>query len=210
MRTSEATDKIIPEWVRALHEVNAVTKDSSGHHGKYATLGACLDAVKPVLAAHGLALHQYNASYNGVRIVTRIWHESGQWIEDEGLDMPAPNDPQKVGGSVTYARRYALTTFFGITTTDDDANDATAYMRNPPQERPQAAVANDQPSEAALQVFGLLKRYKGTQVAEAMKQYAADEHPQLPQPFTLASLNADSEWCNAVALKLAEVIEAES
>ena len=208
MRTSDTTDKIVPEWVAALHEVNAVTKDSSGHHGKYATLGACLDAVKPVLAAHGLALHQYNASSERVRIVTRIWHTSGQWLEDEGLDMPAPNDPQKVGGSVTYARRYALTTFFGITTTDDDAHDATDHMRNPPQTRPQGVLSDDLPSEAALQVFGLLKQHKGTPVAAAMKQYATDEKRAM-SAFTLANLDADAKWCFAVAAKLAEVIDAQ-
>lgn len=206
MRTSEATDKIIPAWVSALHEVNAVTKDSSGHHGKYATLGACLDAVKPVLQERGLALHQYNSSSDKVRIVTRIWHESGQWLEDEGLDMPAPNDPQKVGGSVTYARRYALTTFFGITTTDDDAHDATSHMRNPPQQRPQRSENAVEQASAAAQVFGALKRYKGTDVAAAMKDWA-QQNGKSVSDFSLGNLEGDAEWCNAVAAQLADTLE---
>lgn len=155
MNTSDKTDEVVPALVAALHQINNVTKDSAGHHGKYATLNACLDAVKPVLEQHDLALHQHVVdSERGVCVRTRIWHKSGQWVEDDGLTMPAPNDPQKVGGSVTYARRYSLTTFFGISTEDDDgasASRAIQRQNRPPRTtatRPQQDRAPSRPTPA--------------------------------------------------------------
>lgn len=215
MNTSEAKDKIIPAWIEALHEVGAVTQDSSGHHGKYATLGACLDAVKPVLKERGLAVQQYNTeSERGVRVVTRIWHESGQWLEDGGLTMPAPSDPQKVGGAVTYARRYALTTFFAITTRDDDGQEATDSMSEmraakpstPAQRRPEPSQEPEVPASAGRQVYDALVQYKGTTVAAMLKDWAHEQDMKL----TLAALEGDDDWCAAVAERLADTIEAQA
>lgn len=209
MRTSESTTNIGPAWVAALNGVHNVTKDASGHHGKYATLSACLDAVKPVLQDLGLAVQQYatTSEQGSVTIVTRVWHESGEWIEDEGMRMPAPNDPQKVGGSVTYGRRYSLTTFFAISTEDDDGQSASDAMKDRPAARPQQTrePEPEQPrySQAARTVFDALKKHAGTPAAEAVKQMAQDAERKL----TLNALNADDEWCNQVAEKLADELE---
>ena len=125
VNTSPETDQIIGPWMTVLHELGDVMKDGEGHHGSYATINSVLNTIKPMLKANGLAVQQAAVSHDtGVTIQTRVWHESGQWIEDDGLRMPAPNDPQKVGGSVTYGRRYALVTFFALGATDDDGNGA--------------------------------------------------------------------------------------
>ena len=57
-------------------------------------------------------------------IITRIIHESGEYIEDmvvmTNTDLSAKvNDTQKLGASITYFRRYCLSTFFGIATEED-------------------------------------------------------------------------------------------
>ena len=150
MQSSDTLTDIAPAMVAAFNEMTTVSKDSDGHYGRYVTLGAVLAFAKPILAAHGLAVQQYpTASDPGsVSIVTRMWHTSGEWVEDEGLRMPAPNDPQKVGGAVSYARRYGLLAFLGLAADDDDGQTASDQIRheeaNPPHplsERVAAVVA---------------------------------------------------------------------
>jgi hypothetical protein len=142
-----------------------------------------------------------------------VWHTSGQWLEDEGLAMAAPNDPQKVGGAVTYARRYSLVTFMAITAADDDGQAATDHMRQPArqpaQQRPTEDVqpsSQDGFSQAAVQVFNSLKRHSGTPVAEHMKQWRADQGDNVPG-FTLEALDADQQWLTMVADELANTLE---
>ena len=54
-------------------------------------------------------------------------HESGEWLESDGLTMkPVKNDPQGMGSAITYARRYALQSFLSLNTgEDDDGNNAS-------------------------------------------------------------------------------------
>lgn len=214
MNTSDNIDHIGPAWVAALNAVGNVTEDASGHHGKYATLGACLGVVKPVLAEHDLAVQQYNrpGADGKVVVVTRIWHTSGEWLEDEGLAMAAPSDPQKVGGAVTYARRYSLTTFFAISTTDDDGQAATDHMRasttTTRQQAPQAAQAppdDDGYCEAATRVYNSLRSNAST-VGEHMKAWRAEQGDNVPG-FSLADLDGDHTWLDLVANELADTLE---
>jgi hypothetical protein len=60
-------------------------------------------------------------------VVTTIYHAgTGDCIYGSyPLVSMDKNDPQKLGGSLTYARRYALLALLGIATEDDDAASAT-------------------------------------------------------------------------------------
>ena len=62
---------------------------------------------------------------------TMVMHESGEWIEYDPICLkPVKNDPQAVGSTITYAKRYALSAIFGITSdNDDDGNEATQLGR---------------------------------------------------------------------------------
>ena len=215
MKTSEATGHIIPAWTAALAEFTVVNQDREGHHGGYASLSAVFGLVKPILRQHGLTLQQYAKTLDrGVTVVTRIWHgETGQWLEDEGLTLPCGNDPQKAGGAITYAKRYALTMFLCVTTADDDAQECTTEIRNPaPPPAPPAPRPNNpevidvqpvEPLSPARQVFDALVRYKGTPVAAQMKEWAASEGKKL----TLVAMEPDEAWTTAVAERLADTIE---
>ena len=45
---------------------------------------------------------------------------------------PVKNDPQSIGSAITYAKRYALSAIFGITSDqDDDGNEATQTKKQP-------------------------------------------------------------------------------
>ena len=68
-------------------------------------------------------------------------HESGEWIEYDPIKMkPVKNDPQSIGSAITYAKRYALSAIFGITSDqDDDGNEATQAKKQPAKQQAQAS-----------------------------------------------------------------------
>ncbi len=133
MLTSDNITSITPAFVAALGAVRDVVKDTDNAFGgyKYATLDAVTAMARPVLAANGLAVTQeVIEGEHAIKIVTRVWHISGQWIESEPLplaieDRKGMTHAQAIGSTITYGRRYALQAMLGITAeADDDASDA--------------------------------------------------------------------------------------
>lgn len=127
MQTSEKTDKIIPAFIAAEHAVGAVKKTANNPHfkSKYADLEAVMDACAEALKTNGLAVWQ-SVSEDGGRMVTRLYHDSGQWIEGYTPLIVGKNDMQGLGSAYTYARRYGLMAALGIAPEDDDGNAAAA------------------------------------------------------------------------------------
>jgi hypothetical protein len=137
--TSTPDDQIMPAWASCLRRVTTITKDQVADTGKYtygyASLGAVLNAIKTTIADEGLVLSQnVTTEENLVYVSTTLYHvESAQWITWMPLGLKAGSDPQATGSAITYGRRYALLTLFGIATEDDDGHAATAEARNPEQ-----------------------------------------------------------------------------
>lgn len=140
MRTSETITSIAP----ALHKAQSQMKDAKRDgdnpmfRSNYATLESVLDAVRGPLHANGLAVMQSpEGDGETLRIVTRIMHTSGEWIEGDFAMKPIPAKldrseagaraitPQAMGSAVTYARRYALSSLLGLGSDDDDGNAAS-------------------------------------------------------------------------------------
>jgi len=122
--------------VAAMSEIDDPVMDAENPHFKnrYASLKSCLDAVRSVLANHGLFVTQsVIAGGDGKdRLVTRVMHESGQFMEDEGITLIGADTMQKYGSAVTYARRYGLCNLLGIVgDPDDDAEIASAPNKKP-------------------------------------------------------------------------------
>jgi hypothetical protein len=124
----------------AFAEIEAATKGApnpafkqDGKVSKYADLGSVIGAVKPALIAHGLFFTQHcQPSPDGVIVETFLHHRGGNSLSLGSLYVPAnKRDPQGFGSALTYARRYALQTAFGVPTEDDDGNAAVAAMREP-------------------------------------------------------------------------------
>lgn len=121
----------------AFGEIEGATKSANNPHfkSKYADLTSVIEAIKPALTAHGLFFTQRpEPSESGVTISTVLHHAGGEVLELGTLFVPAnKNDAQAFGSALTYARRYALVTAFGVPTEDDDGNAAT---KSPPVEKP--------------------------------------------------------------------------
>ncbi len=123
MRHSESIDKISPALLAAQKETLPVKKTATNpfYGSDYAPLDEILTVLMPIYNKHGLVIMQ-DISPEG-SISTFILHESGQWIQQDGLCMPLDKQtPQGAGIAVTYGRRYSLKAMVGLADEDDDGN----------------------------------------------------------------------------------------
>lgn len=115
----------------------SIRKDKKNPHFKndYASLDEVLDKVKKPLNDLGLVVIQ-NPELGGLETIIADT-ESGEHITS---NIPYINatDMQKLGGAITYARRYALIAMLGLEDDDDDgqvaSTPAKAAVKSEPQE----------------------------------------------------------------------------
>lgn len=130
-------------------EVDTITKDSrvsfSTTKYEYATIGAILAVLNPLLEKEGIAIsHRFEQGEGNL-----LLHEMSVFHIESGAEMlqyfslPSPaNNPKDAGSGHTYQRRYALLSLFNLVTEDDDANKAsgwsgaTATPKRPTSKRP--------------------------------------------------------------------------
>lgn len=124
MKTSENVKDIYAAFVKFQAEVGQPTKNAVNpfFKSRYTTLDEIIRTVQPVLGKHGLAIIQQVSSDGvSVSVVTRMIHETGQWIEAEPMTLKGDKaTPQGLGSATSYARRYALSSILGIASEDDD------------------------------------------------------------------------------------------
>ena len=159
MRHSESQSAIAPALVAALGQLTNPPKTANNpfFKSKYAPLDGTLDLIRGVLAKNGLAMTQATETGEDGHpaVITRITHESGEWLESGGLVMkPVKEDPQGFGSALTYARRYSLQAMLGITgEADDDANASSATGKPTPAKptpaKPKPAPTAEPPSVAS-------------------------------------------------------------
>ena len=123
--------KLAAAFVAAQKEFAPLKKNAVNPHfrNKYADLQACIESVQPALNKHGLALVQQTwDSEDGVKIETVLIHASGERQGFGMLSVPADKQtPQGYGSALTYARRYSISSAFGLVSEpDDDGNAASA------------------------------------------------------------------------------------
>lgn len=130
--SSDATNTVIGAFVAALQTVEDVARNKRAEldlktgakvrYG-YADLDAVLEAVKPVLTKHGLAVTQ-PAGSDGVHAI--VMHSSGEWLSFPPLQVTAGQaTPQAQGSAISYARRYQMLALLNIATEDDDGKAAS-------------------------------------------------------------------------------------
>ena len=127
MNSSESIKNLSSALVKAQKTMGGAVKDSKNPFFKssYADLTSVIKAIKEPFASAGIAYTQFPINdENRVGVVTRLMHESGEWLETSYTLPLVKNDPQSAGSAITYARRYALQSIAGIPTADDDAESA--------------------------------------------------------------------------------------
>lgn len=122
----------------ALNSVNPFLKN------KYADLGAVIEAVRQPMAKHGLSWSQHpTLTENGIDVETFILHESGEWMSSN-ISLPfgeerGKSSAQVAGSIITYLRRYALSSIFGVYADEDTDGNGNGQPKQPQAQAKSAA-----------------------------------------------------------------------
>jgi hypothetical protein len=130
MFRSESLANISAAMAKAFPEISNALKTKVNPHlrSKYADLSSVMDAVKPALQAHGLWFmqHTHDRGESTVCIETIIFHASGEFISSGYVSVPVTKaDAHGFGSAMSYARRYSLSSCFGVSSEDDDGHAAS-------------------------------------------------------------------------------------
>jgi len=103
----------------------SIKKNSVNPHFKssYANLNEVLDKVKPELSKLGILMFQASSPEG---LFTQLIDTEDDTKVDSFVPFVNATDMQKLGGALTYARRYSLVTMLGLEDEDDDGNKAVA------------------------------------------------------------------------------------
>jgi len=132
MSTTPKSQTPTSDLVAALAELDNVkaNKVNPGFKNRYVSLDALLDAIKPVLLDHDLALIQTLVSQEGkIGVSTAFLHASGERFDFGTLLVKAEGlTAQQIGGAITYIRRQSIQTACGISVDlDDDGAQASGF-----------------------------------------------------------------------------------
>ena len=121
---------------KALHQaqglMSGAKKDSSNpfYKSSYSSLGSVFEAVIPAFQACDIAVTQVMDVTEGghMLLITKLIHVSGEEIVSK-MVLPSITDPQKIGGAITYFKRYALQAIAGVPSVDDDGQQAAKAVK---------------------------------------------------------------------------------
>lgn len=146
-----------------------VSKQGGQYTYTYADFATSLDAIRPILAKHKLAIVQAPfMRENFVMLESRIIHESGEWVGNEyPVGMVA--DHRTMGSALSYARRYALFPLLGVQGEDDDDGEADAERpRYEPRQRVQTPPREPAAVESIADTY--VRKFNEAQSAEAFEE----------------------------------------
>jgi hypothetical protein len=163
--TSDSISAFMPAFLKAQAAFKPAIKDATNPHfkSKYVALDGVLEAVAKPLRDCGIAIVQQTDIEDAQTIlITRLIHESGEWIAGRYPVHPVKADPQGEGSALTYARRYALMALVGIAPEDDDGNAATEAVTKPITEAQEATLrdtlaASGRDEKGCCAYFGVAK-----------------------------------------------------
>lgn len=189
MKKSESIENLTQSLIKfqALAKPVAFDAQNSYYNSKYASLRAVIDTIKSVAPDVGLAWTQMPISEDGgIGVETTILHESGEYISERILvtlpsefaenskgQMKQANLIQEAGKYISYLRRYALASAFGLYADED--TDGNAVTQSPPKQR-QAPQA--EPAPKGTPRGGKESRpYKPEQLRQALLKMAERSQP---------------------------------
>jgi hypothetical protein len=169
MDRSEHIGELVAALAKAQGEFGSALKDSDNpyYNSKYADLSSVINAVRPALSKHGIALVQTSEAdlERQTASVTTSLHCGEQWISCTaeapaiGKGRKAPDEPaaltrfdvQTIGAVWTYLRRYTLQGLVGVPAEDDDGNSVVGNNNPIPtkQMAPKFSPRKPEPPEQA-------------------------------------------------------------
>jgi hypothetical protein len=180
MLTSDNISELAGALAKAQAELKNPNKASENPHfrSRYADLATGLNAIRPVLSKHNLAVVQMTrVDGDAMMLDTRLVHASGQWVQGSYYVCKFPTKHQEAGSALSYSRRYSLFAMIGIAgeDEDDDGNEASqsptpAPARKPPPPKPASNTMAPEDSQTTRDV--MLKSLDFCESAESLKEWA--------------------------------------
>lgn len=200
METSETRAELFKAFANFKKKLKQPLKDANNpfFKSKYVPLENVVQVVDEAMIDTGLSYIQEieDLEEGYLRVDTIVLHESGEYMVIKGSKVkPVKNDPQSAGSATTYARRYSLSTAFGIASDpDDDGNGASQQAKNnqqpkntqQPKAQPKPELTPEQKVEANIDWVN--KKYKPE--IELIKSWQEMEHEQ--------ALKAIKEYASAM------------
>jgi hypothetical protein len=149
---TEQNQKLCEALVKAVGDLSNVAKTAANPYfkSKYAPLDAIIDATRPVLAKHGLAVIQEPLFMEGTAgVETIIVHKEGGSKSSTLLLPIKDQSPQGVGSAITYARRYSLAAVLGIAAEDDDDGNISTGLAKKEEAKPAKSPVREVSKEEA-------------------------------------------------------------
>ncbi len=115
----------------AKQSMGKVIKNATNPHLKrnYADINSIIDTVEPILLDHGLLLIQ---PIKDDKVYTMIVDIENEDVIDSFIPLPPITDAQKLGGAITYFRRYTLVSLLSLQAVDDDGHEASRAPKAKP------------------------------------------------------------------------------
>ncbi len=127
-----------PEFEKALFELQSkleamIEADALNtfHENKFASLAHTIKTVRDACKEHGFTIRQFPGALRGhgpeskrfytLPVCTKITHSDTQQAEMVIVDIPVDNKAISYGAALTFGKRYALQSYFGIASADSDA-----------------------------------------------------------------------------------------
>lgn len=172
-------------------KVPIIHKGTEGYGYTFASLSQIIEVITPILEEVGIGFTQLPL---GTTLKTIIFHvESGETLESEidipqGVKLSKQNEFQVLGSSITYMRRYALSSMLGLVT-DKDTDGNTPEQKgntNTPKANPTTKEDNREwfnpttkDGKLTVQANNYIAYAKKTSLNEAydltVKQYKTSE-----------------------------------
>ena len=153
--TSKSKPETLASALVAFHNTRPYApKNAEGVWKPYADINSVIDAVRGA-SEHGLTFTQeldFLDEHPHISYVrTILMHESGETRESRALIHVQEKDKansQRHGSGITYAKRYALCSAFGLPTPDDDADEISdAQAEKDKQEARKKKLADNLPDK---------------------------------------------------------------
>lgn len=207
LKKSESIQNLTKAMAEFQKAVKQPVKNADNPYfgSKYVPLESLVKAVMETGSPLGISFMQYTqVNENGdLGLCTVVMHSSGEYMEFPPLPIrPENNRPQATGSAITYARRYSLSSIFGIASEeDDDGNEASGLTRQakqPPkqQQKQQPKAQQMKPNDATKLIEEYWVKFKkiGVNVGE-VKQFICERYnvskiADIPISTLLQSLQA--------------------
>jgi hypothetical protein len=134
MQKSETIGQLTLALSKAQGAMSHAAKDAKNPHFKstFSSLASVIDTVRPALVAHELAFwHDVRCEDVTVTVGCTIAHSSGEWIRSEFSARAKDAQPQSIGSTVSYGKRYTLQALAGVASADEDDDAERATTRKP-------------------------------------------------------------------------------